>query len=108
MANTSKTTEQNLKVGLTGGIPHRLRIFQEERQDPSRNQGCQKVGFEPTTLGSVVQRSNHSANQLQLRNGRKILAIYAPTLLMYNTIQYNTIQYKKDVYTGYPLPQCGY
>ena len=28
---------------------------------------------------------------------------------MYEALQYNTtIQYKKDVYTGYPLPQCGY
>ena len=55
----------------------------EERKDPSRYQGCQKVGFEPATLGSIVQRSNHSANQLQLPNRRKIFAIYAPTLLMY-------------------------
>ena len=51
------------------------------------NQGCQKVGFEPATLGSVVQRFNHSAIQLQqllqLPNRRKIFAIYAPTLLMF-------------------------
>ena len=55
----------------------------EERKDPLRNQGCQKVGFEPATLGSVVQRSNYSAIQLKLPNRWKIFAIYAPTLLMY-------------------------
>ena len=70
------------QVRLTGGIPHRLKNFsKEESQDPSRNQGSQKVGFEPATLGSVVQRFNHSTNQLQLPNRRKIFAIYAPTLL---------------------------
>ena len=72
------------KVGLTGRIPHRLRIFQKRKEkDPSRNQGCQNVGFEPATLGPVVQRSNHSTIQLLLPNRRKIFAIYAPTLLMY-------------------------
>ena len=60
-----------------------LQFSKEERKDPSRNQGCQKVGFESVTLGSVVQRSNHSAIQLHLPNRRKIFAIYAPTLLMY-------------------------
>ena len=81
--NDSQPTQGNYRVGLTGGIPHRLRIFKRGKKDPSRNQGCQKVGFEPATLGSVVQSSNHSANQLQLPNRRKIFAIYAPTLLMY-------------------------
>ena len=60
-----------------------LEFSKEERKDPSRNQGCQKVGFEPATLGSILQRFNHSAIQLQLPNRRKIFAIYAPTLLMY-------------------------
>ena len=31
----------------------------EEIKDPSRNEGCEKVGFEPGTPCSVVQRSNH-------------------------------------------------
>ena len=67
-----------------GAHAHKCETFsKEERKDPSRNQRCQKVGFEPATLGSVVQRSSHSAIQLQLLNRRKIFAIYAPTLLMY-------------------------
>ena len=65
-----------------GEIPHQ-NFSKEQRKDPPRNQGCQKVGFEPATLGSVVQCSNHSANRLQLSNRRKIFAIYALTLSMY-------------------------
>ena len=65
-------------------IPHRFIIFRKRKEKiPHEIKECQKVGFEPATLGSVVQRSNHSANQLQLPNRRKIFAIYAPTLLMY-------------------------
>ena len=71
------------KVDSREGYLTDLEFSKEERKDPSRNEGCQKVGFEPATLRSVVQRSNHSAIQLQLPNRRKIFAIYAPTLLMY-------------------------
>ena len=45
-----------------------------------------KVRFEPATLGSVVQRSNHSAIRLQLPKQWKIFAIYALSLLMYTAI----------------------
>ena len=63
-------------------IPHRFIIFRKRKEKiPHEIKECQKVGFEPATLGSVVQRS--PTNQLQLPNRRKIFAIYALTLLMY-------------------------
>ena len=74
---------ENKELDSREGYLTDLECSEEERKDPSRNQGCQKVEFEPVTQGFVVQRSNHSSIQLQLLNRRKIFAIYAPTLLMY-------------------------
>ena len=46
---------------MTPIINGRRGIFQEEIKDPSRNEGCEKVGFEPGTPCSVVLCSNHYA-----------------------------------------------
>ena len=61
-----------------------LEFSKEQIKDPSRNEGCEKVRFEPGTPCSIVQHSNHWAPGLQLPNGRKIFFIYALCLLMYN------------------------
>ena len=47
---------------VSGDPGHQLQTWnfsKEEIKDPSRNEGCEKVGFEPGTSGSVAQRSNH-------------------------------------------------
>ena len=60
-----------------------LEFFKKRKEKIPHEIKDVRKSVKSATLGSVVQSSNHSANQLQLPNQRKIFAIYAPNLLMY-------------------------
>ena len=68
------------------------------------------------SMGGAIKNMSSSYGLSKIIQ-ENILAIFGSGNLLINPltmqcplcgVQYNTIQYKKDVYTGYPLPQCGY